>query len=184
MREAAGTSRGPSGLEGGRVVAGPLLDSKTRIPAGRPGAVPRPRLTGALAAAPRSALTLLSAPAGFGKTTLLTEWLAAAPAADGPDVAWLSLDAARQRPVAVLDLRRRRAADGGARRSAVRARRCCSRASRRPRRVLTDAAQRPRATCRATCVLVLDDYHVIEAARGARRDGVPARPPARRSCTW
>ena len=33
----------------------------------------------------------MSAPAGFGKTTLLTEWLAAAPA-DGRSVAWLSLD--------------------------------------------------------------------------------------------
>ena len=73
-------------------MAGPLLDSKTRVPAGRPGAVPRPRLTGALAAAPRAALTVLSASAGFGKTTLLTEWLATLPV-DGPDVAWLSLDA-------------------------------------------------------------------------------------------
>jgi LuxR family maltose regulon positive regulatory protein len=35
---------------------------------------------------------VLSAPAGFGKTTLLTEWLAAVPA-DGPSTAWLSLDA-------------------------------------------------------------------------------------------
>jgi LuxR family maltose regulon positive regulatory protein len=38
-----------------------------------------------------SALTLVSAPAGFGKTTLLTEWLAADPA-DGRSAAWLSLD--------------------------------------------------------------------------------------------
>jgi LuxR family maltose regulon positive regulatory protein len=38
-----------------------------------------------------SALTLVSAPAGFGKTTLLAEWLAVA-AADGRAVAWLSLD--------------------------------------------------------------------------------------------
>jgi len=38
-----------------------------------------------------SALTLVSAPAGFGKTTLLAEWLAAAPAG-GKSVAWLSLD--------------------------------------------------------------------------------------------
>jgi LuxR family maltose regulon positive regulatory protein len=73
-------------------VAGPLLDSKTRVPGGRPGTVPRPRLTGRLAAAPRSALTVLSASAGFGKTTLLTEWLATLPV-QGPGVAWLSLDA-------------------------------------------------------------------------------------------
>ena len=36
-------------------------------------------------------MTLLSAPAGFGKTTLLAEWLATAPA-DGQSRAWLSLD--------------------------------------------------------------------------------------------
>jgi LuxR family maltose regulon positive regulatory protein len=44
-----------------------------------------------LSAAARSALTVLSAPAGFGKTTLLTEWLAADPAG-GVSVAWVSLD--------------------------------------------------------------------------------------------
>ncbi|WP_307427568.1 LuxR C-terminal-related transcriptional regulator [Pseudarthrobacter defluvii] len=38
-----------------------------------------------------STLTLVSAPAGFGKTTLLTEWLASA-SADGWSAAWLSLD--------------------------------------------------------------------------------------------
>jgi LuxR family maltose regulon positive regulatory protein len=38
-----------------------------------------------------SALTLVSAPAGFGKTTLLAEWLAVT-VADGRSVAWLSLD--------------------------------------------------------------------------------------------
>jgi len=45
-----------------------------------------------------SALTLVSAPAGFGKTTLLTEWLAAATADDG-SIAWLSLDARDNEPV-------------------------------------------------------------------------------------
>ena len=34
---------------------------------------------------------MLSAPAGFGKPTLLTEWLGTVPA-DAPAVAWLSLD--------------------------------------------------------------------------------------------
>ncbi len=69
----------------------PLLESKLHIPARRPGAVARPRLNERLSGAARSALTVLSAPAGFGKTTLLTEWLAA-DAAGGASVAWLSLD--------------------------------------------------------------------------------------------
>ncbi|MDX6204183.1 MAG: hypothetical protein QOF39_240, partial [Frankiales bacterium] len=77
-------------LHGTPVVAA-LLDSKYRVPTRRPGAVGRARLTERLRAAPRSALTVLSAPAGFGKTTLLTEWLATLPDG-GPAIAWLSLD--------------------------------------------------------------------------------------------
>jgi LuxR family transcriptional regulator, maltose regulon positive regulatory protein len=72
-------------------VAGPLLESKLRVPTRRPGAVARPRLNARLRGASRSTLTVLSAPAGFGKTTLLTEWLATVPA-DEASVAWLSLD--------------------------------------------------------------------------------------------
>ena len=52
---------------------------------------PRRRLTERLGRVGESALTLVSAPAGFGKTTVLTEWLAATPA-EGRSVAWLSLD--------------------------------------------------------------------------------------------
>jgi len=68
-----------------------LLESKYRVPGRRPGALPRPRLTRRLDTARQSSLTLLSAPAGFGKTTALTEWLATVPR-DEVGVAWLSLD--------------------------------------------------------------------------------------------
>ena len=60
-------------------------------PGGDAVLVARPRLSESLSRGAESALTLVSAPAGFGKTTLLAEWLAAAPA-DGRSVAWLSLD--------------------------------------------------------------------------------------------
>ena len=60
-------------------------------PGGDAVLVTRPRLSERLSRGAESALTLVSAPAGFGKTTLLAEWLAAAPA-DGRSVAWLSLD--------------------------------------------------------------------------------------------
>ena len=72
-------------------MAGPLLETKLHVPRWRRGLVARPRLSERLSRGAESALTLVSAPAGFGKTTLLAEWLAAA-AADGRSVAWLSLD--------------------------------------------------------------------------------------------
>jgi LuxR family maltose regulon positive regulatory protein len=52
--------------------------------------VPRPRLSRALDERGEVALTLVSAPAGFGKTTLLTEWLSVT--AGRRAIAWLSLD--------------------------------------------------------------------------------------------
>ena len=72
-------------------MASPLLETKLHIPRQRRGLVARPRLSERLGRRAESALTLVSAPAGFGKTTLLTEWLAAAPA-DARSAAWLSLD--------------------------------------------------------------------------------------------
>jgi LuxR family maltose regulon positive regulatory protein len=79
-------------------VAGPLLSSKYRVPLRRPGVVPRRRLADRLPAASRAPVTLLSAPAGFGKTTLLSEWLAQA-STGGAAVACLSLDRRDNDPV-------------------------------------------------------------------------------------
>ncbi len=72
-------------------MAGPLLETKIHVPRLRRVLVARPRLDELLILGAQSALTLVSAPAGFGKTTLLAEWLTAA-RADGYAVAWLSLD--------------------------------------------------------------------------------------------
>jgi LuxR family maltose regulon positive regulatory protein len=66
----------------------PLLSTKLYIPPIRPELVPRPRLIERLNEGLHHKLTLISAPAGFGKTTLLSEWAAGC---DRP-VAWLSLD--------------------------------------------------------------------------------------------
>jgi LuxR family maltose regulon positive regulatory protein len=65
----------------------PLLSTKLYIPPIRPEFVPRPRLIERLNEGLHHKLTLISAPAGFGKTTLLSEW---AVGCDRP-VAWLSL---------------------------------------------------------------------------------------------
>ena len=79
-------------------MAGPLLETKLHVPRWRRGLVARPRLSDRLSRGAESALTLVSAPAGFGKTTLLAEWLAVA-AAGGRAVAWLSLDQRDNDPV-------------------------------------------------------------------------------------
>ena len=77
-------------------MASPLLATKLHVPRRRRGLVARPRLSTRLDEARQVTLTLVSAPAGFGKTTLLTEWLAAA---DGLSTAWLSLDQRDDDPV-------------------------------------------------------------------------------------
>jgi len=53
----------------------PLLQTKLYIPPVRPELVPRPRLIERLNAGLHRKLTLISAPAGFGKTTLVSEWI-------------------------------------------------------------------------------------------------------------
>jgi LuxR family transcriptional regulator, maltose regulon positive regulatory protein len=68
---------------------GVLLATKLHVPRSRPGHVARPLLMGRLAEGIESSrLVLVSSPAGFGKTTLLAEW---AWTGERP-VAWLSLD--------------------------------------------------------------------------------------------
>jgi LuxR family maltose regulon positive regulatory protein len=78
-------------------MAGPLLETKLYIPKLRRGLVARPRLSERLSRGVESKLALISAPAGFGKTTLLAEWLAAAPAGE-QSAAWLSLDQGDNQP--------------------------------------------------------------------------------------
>ncbi len=72
----------------------PLLTTKLYIPPPRPNLVSRPRLIERLNAGLHRKLTLISAPAGFGKTTLLSEWASqrVSESADGRPVAWVSLD--------------------------------------------------------------------------------------------
>jgi LuxR family maltose regulon positive regulatory protein len=85
-------------------MATPLLTTKLYIPPARPDWVPRPHLIARLNAGLYHKVTLISAPAGSGKTTLASAWLSRLrkPAADRGqaieeepahrDVAWLSLD--------------------------------------------------------------------------------------------
>jgi LuxR family transcriptional regulator, maltose regulon positive regulatory protein len=67
------------------------------VPKPRRSVVPRLRLLETLRRGSDQRLTLVCAPAGFGKTTLLAEWLAEP--GDARSVAWLSLEPADNDPV-------------------------------------------------------------------------------------
>ena len=136
---------------------GPLLATKLHVPRGRPGLVARPRLIERLSRGSGSALTLVSAPAGFGKTTLLTEWLAA----DGRHAGWLSLDRRDNDPTTfwtylITALRTAVPQVGAAALSLLES----------PRSPIDDVLATVLNDLSAVgddVVLVLDDYHVIDA---------------------
>ncbi|MCD6053466.1 MAG: ATP-dependent transcriptional regulator [Rubrobacteraceae bacterium] len=86
---------------GPAIVPQALVTTKLRVPQTRPNLVERPRLRDVLAACEGRRLTLVSAPAGFGKTTLLGEWADDLSAA-GRSVAWVSLDGSDNDPVRFL----------------------------------------------------------------------------------
>ncbi|MBN2470417.1 MAG: LuxR family transcriptional regulator, partial [Anaerolineae bacterium] len=66
-----------------------ILATKLYVPKPRSGVIPRAHLIERLNQGLGGKLTLISAPAGFGKTTLVSEWAAAGQL----PIAWLSLDA-------------------------------------------------------------------------------------------
>src|SRR5690349_10221390 len=76
----------------------PALVTKLYIPPARSNVVLRPRLIERLNAGLHHKLTLISAAAGFGKTTLVSEWV------DGGQrpTAWLSLDEGDNDPARFL----------------------------------------------------------------------------------
>ena len=75
-----------------------LLSTKLFIPPTRPNLVRRSRLIDQLNAGLYRKLTLISAPAGFGKTTLVSEWISACEC----PAAWLSLDENDSNPTKFL----------------------------------------------------------------------------------
>jgi LuxR family maltose regulon positive regulatory protein len=77
-----------------------MIETKLHVPPLRPGAVARPRLRARLATGlqPGVKLVLLSAPAGYGKTTAILDFRRADPC-DAPRLAWLSLDPDDDDPV-------------------------------------------------------------------------------------
>ncbi|MFC7723861.1 LuxR C-terminal-related transcriptional regulator [Nocardioides sp. GCM10028917] len=160
----------------------PLIETKLFLPSPRPGLVPRPRLRQRLDLGLGAKLMLVSAPAGFGKSTLLVDWLAsAATRSDAAPLkaAWLALDAADNDPSRfwryVVAALRTALPDIGEDALAL------LRDSQPPpvEMALTSLLNELAATETDT-VLVLDDYHVIDAS--AVHDGMAfllAHLPAR-----
>ncbi len=132
-----------------------LLATKLHVPGPRPGFVARPRLAGALG----GGLVLVCAPAGFGKTALLADWLRSG---DRP-VAWLSLDVGDNDPVrfwrhvvAALD----RARPGIGERVAPLLGPPPSSFERLVTALINELAAQSGEN---EIVLVLDDYHLVDA---------------------
>jgi LuxR family maltose regulon positive regulatory protein len=148
----------------------PVLGTKLHLPTPRRQLVPRARLVDQLVGDPTAAprLVLVSAPAGFGKTTLLTQWLASG-RIDAPGdltdrswrAVWLSLDAAdadlRQFLTDLVAALQAELPDAGAEAAAL---------MDNDRGFSTDAVLASLVNdldaYGGTTVVALDDYHVID----------------------
>jgi len=142
-----------------------LLTTKLYMPPARPGLVARPRLTARLTEGLQRPLTLISAPAGFGKTTVVSEWRDS-PQGQDFALAWLSLDeqdnepsrfwgyvvaALRTLPIVPPDL------------GAATLRVLESPAAVPPEQLLAPLINEVNALAARPFVLVLDDLHVVES---------------------
>jgi LuxR family maltose regulon positive regulatory protein len=141
-------------------MSAPIMTTKLYIPPLRPKIVPRPRLIERLNEGLSSGrkLTLISAPAGFGKTTLVSEWIASC----GLPVAWLSLDEGDNDPARFISylvkaLQTIQAEIGEGLLAVLR--------SPQPLQIETilTTLLNEISTIPANFVLVLDDYHAIDS---------------------
>jgi LuxR family transcriptional regulator, maltose regulon positive regulatory protein len=139
-----------------------LVSTKLRPSQARPKLVARPRLTAKLEREAGRKLTLISAPAGFGKTTLLVEWLKGREEGN-QSVAWVSLDEGDNDPVRFLSYLvaalRRTVGEGFG--DGVLA---ALRSPERPRmEAVLGAFVNELVDLPGEVAVVLDDYHVIDS---------------------
>ncbi len=142
-----------------------LLSTKLSPPHARTALVARPHLLARLdASLDHAALTLVSAPPGFGKTTLLAEWLTSTKnsRSDAPRVAWFSLDEGDNDPSRFW-------------RYVIAACQHIQEAIGATSLSLLQSPERPTlesivtllindiASCNNKCILVLEDYHLISS---------------------
>ena len=136
----------------------PILATKLYMPPPRPRLVLRPRLVEQLNAGLHRKLTLISAPAGFGKTTLVSEWVAHCE----QTVAWLSLDEGDSDPTRFLTyfiaaLQTIAPQIGESALSVLQS------APTPPTESVITLLLNDIATMADDFILVLDDYHVVDA---------------------
>lgn len=139
-------------------MSAPILATKLYMPASRSRVVPRPRLLEHLRAGLDGKLTLISAAAGFGKTTLVSTWVAGC----GLPAAWLSLDEGDSDParflaylIAALQTVAPQVGQGAS--AALRA------PQQPPTEAILTAVLNDIAALPNRFILVLDDYHAVGA---------------------
>ena len=134
-----------------------LLATKLYLPRARRGLVARPRLVDRLTRGLEGELTVVCAPAGFGKTALLADWARSS----GRAVAWLSLDAGDNDPVRFW--RHVTAALGSAREGTGQRLDPLLRPPPRSFEAVVATLVNQLAATQDELALVLDDYHLIDA---------------------
>jgi LuxR family maltose regulon positive regulatory protein len=164
-----------------------LLTVKFRIPQLRSELLPREELVRRFRGAVQRPITLVSAPAGFGKSTLLSLWIESLRAGTAPSpnapldtVAWLSLDAADNDPLrywthfvaAIHAPALRPRSDSASSETEALARILALLGSNVPPALeqVVDALINALAGLPQPLALVLDDYHVIQSP--GIRDGM------------
>jgi len=139
-----------------------LVETKLYVPRSRSTLVARPRLTERLHPAAECKLTVVIGPAGFGKTTLLAEWIAGDTSVRNA-IGWVSLDPTENEPALfwsyVIRAVQKIHPNVGSRAISL----LQSREPPAAESVLTELINELTAID-ADVVLILDDYHVIDAA--------------------
>lgn len=134
-----------------------LVEAKLAVPSVRHGVVDRPRIRGALDPGRPASLTLVTAPAGYGKTTAVRDWCVGLDAA----VAWVTLDDSDNDPVLLwryvataLDRVRWGLGQRALRRLSV---------AGSPVEVAVDELMNAIASLESGLVVVLDDLHMVSS---------------------
>jgi len=182
---------GDSGFDASHASFRQLLASKLFIPPPASTLVDRPRLVDRLAGGLHRPLTLIAAPPGWGKTTLLSAWAAAAHARR---VAWVSLDTADNDPTrfwsyVILALQQVQLGVGDTALAALKSHQPA------PVEAVLTPLLNELATLETEAALVLDDYHAIETTTvhqgltfsliTSRQDCTcSSRPAPIRRCHW